>query len=285
MSACDEVPAGKVGRAFSQFLAYMVSAVATSRNFPLLEGGAWSHATAPDVATSFLADNGIQRRLDWLALPRADANELVRALPGVVRNYLRDLGREAEVGHLVVEIKRVHKECDDFIKVEVGRWVIRDRPLEASGAGPGALVAAVAALPATFESYDKAVDRRAPIADNASPLALATPVREAAEGTLPARGIAQAMAPSLHVVTGDPLREFNVGDYPDQVGDVASGGVSGGSGDARKNCRGLWTSFGQRTDLVGTCGGSSANWVACSGGDIPSRSRTNSCDGAIEGGW
>jgi len=225
VSAYDEVQAGKAGEEFFQLLARTVYAVATSRNFPPPDGGAWSRETAADVATSFLADGRIQRRLDWLALRCGNEQELARSLQGVVRNYLRDRGRATELGRLVVRIKRVLKECDDFVKVECGHWTLRGGPAEASGVGPDSLVAAAAAIPVAFESYGATAKRREPFADKASLEALVTAVLGAARGSVPANEIARAIAPALQVVTGNALVELDVGDHPDDADDVVSGDI------------------------------------------------------------
>lgn len=229
MSAYDEVQAGKAGEEFLQLLARTVYAVATSRNFPPPDGGAWSRETAADVATSFLADDRTQRRLDWLALRCGNEQELARALQGVVRNYLRDRGRATELGRLVVRIKRVLKECDDFVKVESGRWTLRGGPAEASGVGPDSLVTAAAAVPVTFASYGATAKRREPFADKASLEALVTAVLGTAHGSVLASEIARAIAPSVQVVSGNVLVELDVGDYPDSAEDLGATGDIGAS--------------------------------------------------------
>jgi len=215
MSPLAELRAGKPGEAFMALLARTVLAVGITRNFPPPDGGQWSGAKANDVAVSFLTDGRTPKRLDWLVLHAGDDAALAGALQGVVRNFLRDLGRATELGRLVVRIRRALRESSAFVPVDGDRWALAAGPTDAAEVGPDALVRAAATVPLTFQAWSPTARRHEPFADRDSIEALLTKVLDAAGGSLRPADLAQAVAPSLQVVTGPALVELDAGDHPD----------------------------------------------------------------------
>jgi hypothetical protein len=222
VSPLAELRAGKPGEAFVALLTRSVFAVAIARNFPPPDGGQWTGDKANDVAVAFLTNERTPKRIDWLVLHCGDDAALAGALQGVVRNFLRDLGRATEMGRLVVRIRRALRETDTFVPVGGDRWGLTGHPTDASEAGPDALVAAAAMVPVTFQPWSPTARRHEPFADRDSIDALLTMVLDVAAGSLRPSDLARAIAPSLHVVVGPATVDLDAGDYPD-----AEPGVSG----------------------------------------------------------
>ena len=232
MSAYAELRAGRPGTAFADLLSRTVLAVALRGGFPPPDGGQWSGAKANDVAVSFLTHHRTPKILDSMLLTCGDEQALARVLQGVVRNFLRDLGRATEMGRLVVRVRRALRESETFEPVRGDRWALTGGPSAASGIGPDALAAAAASVPITFQSWSPTARRNEPFADRDSIEAMLVAVLSAAGGSLQPGDLARALAPSLKVVLGPVLAELDSGDHPaalpldldvDQVGnDVAN---------------------------------------------------------------
>lgn len=220
MSAYAELKAGTPATAFMSLLGRTVLAVASTRNFPPPDGGQWTGEKANEVAVAFITHDRAQRIIDWLALTATDDATLAALLQGVVRNFLRDLGRSTEMGRLVVRLRRALKTLDRFVQVPGDRWAIADGPTDASEVGPDALVAAAAQIHVVFQPWSPTARRNAPFADAASINALIDAVLTAAKGSLRPGDIAHAVAPSLQVFTGIVLTELDPGDHPDTLEDL-----------------------------------------------------------------
>lgn len=214
MSAYAELRAGRPGTAFAELVSRTVLAVALRGGFRPPDGGEWSGAKANDVAVSFLIHDRTPAIIDSMLLSCGDEQVLARVLQGVVRNFLRDLGRATEMGRLVVRIRRALRESDSFQAVQGDRWMLAGGPSAASGVGPDALAAAASAVPITYQVWSPTARRNEPFADRNSIEGLLTAVLAAAGGSLQTGDLARALAPSLHVVTGAVLAELDPGDHP-----------------------------------------------------------------------
>jgi hypothetical protein len=223
VSPLAELRAGKPGEAFLALLTRTVLAVAVTRNFPPPDGGAWNGEKANDVAVSFLTHERTPKRLDWLVLHAGDDAALAGALQGLVRNFLRDLGRATELGRLVIRIRRALRESKAFVAVGSERWALAGGRTEAAEVGPEALVAAAATVPVTFQAWSSTARRHEPFADRESIEALLVKVLDVADGSLRPSDLARAIAPSLQVVTGPATVDLDAGDHPD--GDLGGAGL------------------------------------------------------------
>ena len=218
MSPLEELRSGIVGDEFVGLLTRTVQAVGPARNFPPPDGDRWSAQAAADVASSFLSDPGTPRRIKWLILRCGDDRALAGALETIVRNFLADLGRQTELGRLVVRVRRALRECDDFVRRDDSYWGLAHGPGEPSGAGPDQLEAAAARVGVTHQSWSPTSRRHAPFADKASIEAMITATLTAAAGTLRPNAIARALAPSLSVApTSGITVELDPGDYPEDL--------------------------------------------------------------------
>ena len=200
MTPLDELRADAVGDAFGALLARTVLAVGVSRNFPPPSGSTWTADSVNEVAASFLTDGRTAKRLDWLLLRCGDDRAFERALQTMVHNFLRDLGRETELGRLVVRINRALRESDRFERAEGNFWRLADGPVEPSETDTEALAAAVAAVPISVQQWSPSANRRSPFADRRSIDAMLAAAFEAADGSLRAADLARAIAPSVGTV-------------------------------------------------------------------------------------
>jgi hypothetical protein len=214
VSAYAELRAGQTGTAFADLLGRTVLAVALRGGFPPPDGGQWSGAKANDVAVSFLTHHRTPKIIDSILLTCGDEQTLARVLQGVVRNFLRDLGRATEMGRLVVRVRRALRESEIFESVPGDRWALAGEPSATSGIGPDALASAASSVPITFQPWSPTARRNEPFADRDSIEALITAVLTAAGGSLQAGDLARALAPSLQVVPGPVLAELDPGDHP-----------------------------------------------------------------------
>lgn len=218
MSPLEELRSGTIGDEFVALLIRTVLAVGPARNFPPPDGNRWNAQAAADVSSSFLSDPGTPRRIKWLILRCGDDRALAGALETIVRNFLADLGRQTELGRLVVRVRRALRECNDFVQRDGGYWGLADGPAEPSGAGPDELEAAAATVGVTHQSWSPTSRRHAPFADKVSIEAMITATLTAAEGTLPPNVIARALAPSLNVApTSGITVELDPGDHPEHL--------------------------------------------------------------------
>lgn len=197
MTPLDELRAGAAGDAFGALLARTVLAVGVSRNFPPPSGSTWTADSVNEVAASFLTDGRTPKRFAWLLLRCGNEAAFERALQTMVHNFLRDLGRETELGRLVVRISRALRESDRFVRAEGDFWRLVDGPLAPSETDAEALAAAVAAVPISVQQWSASANRRSPFADRRSIDAMLAAAFEAADGSLRPADLARAIAPSV----------------------------------------------------------------------------------------
>lgn len=215
MSPLAELHAGKTGDAFNALLKKTIAAVASGRNFPPPEGKRWTKDQIDDVARAYLAHKRTPKAISTMVAKCGDDAALARYLQGVIRNFLRDMGRATEIGRLTGRVRRALREAPAFVNAHGDYWGRGGGSAEASGVGPDALIAAAAKVKVVFVKWSPTARRNHPFADKASIDALITAVLKAAGGTVRAQDIAVAIAPSLLVVTGPETVEVDSGDYPD----------------------------------------------------------------------
>ena len=190
---------GRLGRAGARALYRTVRAVAIAHGFPPPGGrNGWDADAVAEIAHEFLADGRTPRRLTHLAVHAVDDDSFERILHRMVLNYLRDGGRRTEVGRLMLRLRDVLGNSDEFVAAPGHRWRLASEPSQPSGVPPTVLVqAASAETDVSVPRWSAQTRRRPPAADAASLRRLCRRVLEAAAGTVPLQDLAQSMAPRL----------------------------------------------------------------------------------------
>lgn len=219
MSALDELRAGETGSEFYGLLRRTVLAVGIARNFPPpSEGESWTAEDAQVIANEFLAHTQTPRRLADLALHCASDDALARRLQGGMRNFLRDRGRQTNIGRLIRRVKRALNEENSFSKVEGERWALLNGSSEPSTV-PFTDLEAAASLEAevVIPSWGPEAKRKGPVADKDTINRLISRVLDAAAGSVTAAEIAKAIAPRLAIPPQALTHEIDAGDRPEVV--------------------------------------------------------------------
>jgi hypothetical protein len=190
---------GRLGREGAGALYRTVRAVVIAHGFPPPGGRSrWDGDAVAEVAHEFLADERTPRRLTHLAVHSVDDDSFDRILHRIVLNFLRDGGRRTETGRLMLRLRDVLGDRDEFVAEPGERWRLASRPAEPSSVSPALLVqAASAETDVTVPRWSAQTRRRPPAADAASLRRLCRRVLEAAAGTLPLVELAQSIAPRL----------------------------------------------------------------------------------------
>jgi hypothetical protein len=190
---------GRLGREGAKALYRMVRAVVVAHGFPAPGGRpGWDTDAVAEVAHEFLADERTPRRLTHLAVHSVDDDSFDRILHRMVLNFLRDGGRRTETGRLMLRLRDVLGESDEFVAEPGDRWRLVSQPPQPSGVSPAVLIqAASAETRVTVPRWSLQTRRRPPAADAASLERLCRRVLGAAAGTVPLDQLAQSIAPRL----------------------------------------------------------------------------------------
>jgi hypothetical protein len=200
MTPLEELLAGgRLGREGARALYRTVRAVAIAHGFPPPGGrSGWDADAVAEVAHDFLADERTPRRLTHLAVHAVDGESFDRILHRMVLNFLRDDGRRTEIGRLMLRLRDVLGDSEEFVAEAGDRWRLASQPAQPSSIPPAVLVrAASAETDVTVPRWSAQTRRRPPAADAASLARLCRRALEAAAGTLPLDQLAQSIAPRL----------------------------------------------------------------------------------------
>jgi hypothetical protein len=194
---------GRLGREGAKVLYHTVRAVAVAHGFPPPGGRpGWDTDAVAEVAHEFLADERAPRRLTHLAVHSVDDDSFDRILHRMVLNFLRDGGRRTETGRLMLRLRDVLGDSEEFVAEPGDRWRLVSQPSQPSGVSPAVLVQAAAAeTHVTVPRWSPQTRRRPPAADAASLERLCRRVLGAAAGTVPLDQLAQSIAPRLGLTT------------------------------------------------------------------------------------
>jgi hypothetical protein len=190
---------GRLGRAGAELLYRTVRLVAVGYGFPPPKGSRrWEEDAVIDIAHSFLEGERGARRLRDIAVRSVDDRSFERLFDAAVHNFLRDLSRQTDFGKLVLRVKEILRDEDEFEQVsgKSDRWTLSGGESEPSTVSPGALTAAIAGAKINIPKWSS--DRRdAPLADRPSFVLLMTRVLAAAEGSLVAHDLARVLTSRL----------------------------------------------------------------------------------------
>jgi hypothetical protein len=129
----------RLGHEGAKLLYRTVRLVAVSHGFPPPEGSVnWSTTAVEEIAHDFLqGERGAKRLLD-IAIRSTDEASFDRLLDAAVLNFLRDLARSTDMGKLILRVKEILRDEDEFeaIPGSVERWTLASGPRTASAAKP-----------------------------------------------------------------------------------------------------------------------------------------------------
>ncbi|MGH9116501.1 MAG: hypothetical protein ACRD0A_01070 [Acidimicrobiales bacterium] len=190
---------GRLGREGARLLYRTVRAIVVAHGYPPPGGrNRWDADAVAETAHDFLADDRTPTRLAHLAVHSIDDVGFDRLLHRLVLNFLRDGGRRTETGRLMVRLRVVLGQREEFVAERGDRWRLASQPAQPSGVAPAVLVeAASAETDVDVPRWSPQTRRRPPVADAASLERLCRRVLEAAAGTLPLDHLAQSIAPRL----------------------------------------------------------------------------------------
>jgi hypothetical protein len=189
----------QLGPAGAELLYSIVWLVAVGNHFPPPEGStSWDETGVIETAHDFVKDKRGPKRLLDVAVRSVDDRSFERLLEAAVLNFLRDVARRTDLGKLVLRIKEILREEDDFQSVPgpPERWTLTGGPVAASAASPSDVASATVDVKVVIPKWSS--ERRdAPLADRPSFVRLMTAVLTAAAGSLTTVDIAHALAARL----------------------------------------------------------------------------------------
>jgi hypothetical protein len=176
-----------------------VRMIAIGHNFPPPEGSNnWDETAVAEIAHDFMKDERGSKRLLDITIRSVDDRSFGRLLDKAVLNFLRDQARGTDLGKLILRVKEILRDEDDFEAVSgtPERWTLTGGPTTVSTAHPDDLVAATFGVDVVVPKWTS--ERRdAPLADRPSFVRLLTSVLTMAAGCLPAVDISHALAARL----------------------------------------------------------------------------------------
>lgn len=189
----------RIGPAGAALLYRLVRAVAISRNFPPPPGSPrWDDTAVTETAHDFLDGERGRRRVADIAIRSVDEITFERIMEAAVVNHLREVSRRTDMGKLVLRVTEVLTDEDDFqlVASQRSRWTLTGGRSTPSTVPETQLAAAVVSTQVTIPAWSSA-RRSAPLADRETFIRLLRAVLAAADGSLTAADMAQALATRL----------------------------------------------------------------------------------------
>jgi len=219
VTALSELRAGSPGEEFVKLLARTIASVGKARGFPGPEGHiGWSQDAVLEVTSAFLGAEQTPRRLADLAVHCVDEPALRARLQGAVINFLRDAGRQTELGRFIRRLRDVLPDIHGIVSAGEDRWRLSDAPELPSEAGPLALEGAANREGEVIApAWCSGTRRNPPVADRPTIARLAQRVLTAAGGSLTTAQLARAMAPRLHLRLAPLTVSLDSGAVPEPV--------------------------------------------------------------------
>lgn len=190
----------RLGRAGAELLYKTVGLVAVVNGFPPPEGSSrWDETAVAETAHDFVNDERGTKRLLDVALGSTDDRSFERRLEKAVLNFLRDAARRTDLGKLILRVKEILRDEDDFQAVpgRPERWTLAGGVTEPSSAGPDKLAFATIGVPVVIPKWSS-TRRDGPLADRPSFMRLMINILDAAAGSLTAADIARALTARLN---------------------------------------------------------------------------------------
>jgi hypothetical protein len=205
MTALQELRAGALGEAFVKLLYRQVAVVAKAHRYPQPEGhSSWTVDAVQETAHNFLVDGGHKDLIEMAA--RVDNDPaLERLLATMVRNHLRKRGRRTTLGKLIIRLKSVLAEDDQFSVISsgipgAGYYTLHNGPTDPFNGRTDSLEAAAqSVIDVTVVRWSPTARREGPVADAASLKALCAAVLGAANGSVDIVTLANVIADRLGI--------------------------------------------------------------------------------------
>jgi hypothetical protein len=176
----------RLGPAGAALLYRTVWLVAVGNRFPPPEGASeWDENAVADTAHDFVdGQRGVRRLLD-IAIRSVDDRSFERLLEASVRNFLRDIARRTDFGKVVIRVKEILRDEENFELVPGGgdRWTLAGGRSVPSTAHTDSLSASINDIPAVPPKWSS-MRRAAPLADRPTFVTLITAILRAASGSL-----------------------------------------------------------------------------------------------------
>lgn len=193
----------RIGPAGAALLYRLVRTVAISRNFPPPSGSrGWDDTAVTETAHDFLDGERGRRRVADIAIRSVDEITFERITEAAVVNHLREVSRRTDMGKLVLRVTEILTEEEDFQRIasQPARWALAGGRSAPSTVPDTRLAVAVVNTQVTIPAWSSE-RRSAPLADRETFIRMLRAVLAAADGSLTAADIAQAVATRL-----DPRR-------------------------------------------------------------------------------
>lgn len=189
----------KLGSAGAELLYKTVWVVAVGRGFPPPAGSrVWDDVAVRETAHDFVqAERGPRRLLD-VSLRSVDDRSFERLLEAAVLNHLRDVARRTDFGKLILRVKEILKDENEFRSIpgQPERWTLAAGSAEPSGTSPADMASATFGVEVVVPKWSS--ERRdPPLADRPSFVRLMVSVLVAAAGSVTATDIAHAITSRL----------------------------------------------------------------------------------------
>jgi hypothetical protein len=187
----------RLGQAGAKLLYKTVRLVA--HRFPPPTGStSWDDTAVTETAHDFLKDERGTRRLLDITIRSVDDKSFQRLLEKAVLNFLRDIARGTDLGKLILRVKEILRDEEDFevISGSPERWTLAGAAIIPSVARPDDLASATAGVEVVVPPWTSE-RRNAPLADRPSFVRLMTNVLTTAAGSLTAEDIAHALTARL----------------------------------------------------------------------------------------
>jgi hypothetical protein len=189
----------QLGPAGAQLLYQTVWLVAVGNRFPPPDGSTnWNETAVAETAHDFVKDDRGRKRLLDVAIRSVDDRSFERLLEAAVLNFLRDVARATDLGKVIVRVKEILRDENDFEAVSGSpeRWTLAGGVAAPSAAGPDDLASTTAGVEVVVPKWTS--ERRdAPLADRPSFVRLMTSVLTTAAGSLTAVQLAHALTARL----------------------------------------------------------------------------------------
>jgi len=189
----------RIGPAGAALLYRLVRVVAISRNFPPPPGSpGWDDTAVTETAHDFLDGERGRRRVADIAIRSVDEITFERIMEAAVVNHLREVSRRTDMGKLVLRVTEILTDEGDFQRVasQPSRWTLTGGRTAPSTVPDTQLATAVVSTQVTIPAWNSE-RRSAPLADRETFIRLLQAVLAAADGSLTAADMAQALATRL----------------------------------------------------------------------------------------